>query len=94
MSAWAKPGVKCVCVADETRRLNDKGLPPFRKGEVLTISDVAEWPGFGLMLYFVERGPEQCGHIAGFRPVISKSQEQDVGLFVHHLESAPVGEDA
>jgi hypothetical protein len=33
-------------------------------------------------------------HVSAFRPLITGSQEQDVGLFTHHLESTPVGEDA
>jgi hypothetical protein len=74
--------------------LVDGGYPPFRKGDVLTVAASHMWAPHGLMLRFVEREIDHWGHVDGFRPLITKSQEQDVGLFVHHLESTPVGEDA
>lgn len=95
MSAWAQTGVKCVCVAVVTDG------PAVQ--EVCTITAICSEPR-GLFLYLegydawrpMPDGSQtrRSWHVSAFRPVITKSQEQDVGLFVHHLESTPVGEDA
>lgn len=91
MSSWAKPGVKCVCVK-EAHVLVDGGYAPFRKGDILTISASMVWHPYGLVLRFVEREDDHWGHVDGFRPIVNKTQEQDIALFTHHLEG--VGEDA
>jgi len=93
VSAWARPGVKCVCVKNSVRTVNDLGLPPFVKGQVFTITKVEESPIYGTLLYFVER-PRQWGHINGFRPLVTRTEQQDVALFHHLLTGKPVEVDA
>lgn len=40
------------------------------------------------------RGFDGWYQVSNFRPLITKSQEQDVGLFVHHLDDVRVTERA
>lgn len=89
MASWARPGVRCICIADPVRIVNDQGFRPFRRGEVLSIAS-SRITEFGLVLYFREREPNHWGHVDGFRPLVTRSQEQDMGLFRHHLTDAPV----
>lgn len=93
MSAWAKPGVKVVCIADAIGSVKSMGFPLFKKGQIFTIAFVDEC-SYGKFLGFVEEHPLHTGHINGFRPLITKTQEQDLALFVHHLDGLPVGADA
>lgn len=95
MSAWAKPGVKCVCV------LGVKNGPALR--EVCTISAVEAskgklWlylEGYDAWRHFEDGRRERHSWCStAFRPIVSRTEDQDISLFVHHLESTPVGEDA
>ena len=96
MSAWAKPGVKCVCIHDGWW----VAFGPERSGALpevngtYTIDSVVTGPDGDTYLVLAEFSPRDRFWVERFRPLIAKSQDQDVGLFVHHLESAPVGEDA
>lgn len=99
MSHWAKPGVKCVCVDnDEHPELvvgRDYTIISSRAPWVLAqgkygnksrflieVSGVRNWDGS--VFFAVER----------FRPLITKTQEQDVALFRHILDGLPIGENA
>ena len=86
MSAWAKPGVRCVCIKNSTRIINYQGMPPFLKGQTFTIAGVVQ-NEFGVALYFEERGPNQWAHISGFRPLIERTQEQDLEHFLPLLNT-------
>lgn len=97
MSAWAKPGVKCVCLFGKWA-LNGTGpiVAGPREGEICT---VASWPiadahgdvGFRLVGWV---GEQDVFLASCFRPLITKTQEEDLSLFAHHLDGLPVGEDA
>ena len=99
MSAWARPGVKCVCI--------DGNWPEWEMAEggvtrapmadeVLTISEVRK-DGY---LRFVEIPVQQGAGIGlawaveSFRPLITRTQQQDVALFRDLLVGLPVGGDA
>ena len=64
-------GMVVACIKDSMRVVNYLGYPPFRKGEILTISGMERVEPWGLMLYFVERSPNQRGHHLGFRPLVT-----------------------
>ena len=94
MSAWARPGVKVVCVDANAGRQSGRPVP-FSKGDVLTIQSISH----GGSLRFVEvphfRADIGCFvsyDPSRFRPVAptTRTQEQDVAMFRHLL--APVKE--
>lgn len=93
--SWAKPGVKCVCVDAKPNRLSDpvflmKWLP--LEGEVYTIKDVVLHPrSVAVTLEECSDDRLYCA-IWRFRPVVSRSQEQDVALFTHLLDGLPIRE--
>lgn len=106
MSAWARPGVKCVCVATSHAAL-DLGFAAPIVGRVYTIREVLDGPRFsdgvidhGVRLVEIVNPPARFGTtttepawvVAKFRPIITKTQEQDVAMFMQNLTK--VGEDA
>lgn len=88
VSAWAKPGVKCVCVDAEwyAEDLGSRRTPDPIKGQTYTIDEVVdggEYIGIvGFSLTYFET--------SGFRPLIT--QQDDVALFTHLLTGTPVRE--
>lgn len=107
MSAWAKVGAKCVCVANgfaSACKINEPEI-----GATYTIRTVEKYGdkiGVRLVevsnpatLWFDRHGRskndwEPCFLIEWFRPLITKTQEQDAELFRSLLTDLPVGEDA
>lgn len=95
MTSWAKPGVKCVCVVRGGQwygnlTLNEpmERLPAF--GEILTITSVAVTPG-GVGLRFEEYPDARLAcHVDHFRPLVTRTQEQDVELFQRIANGAKV----
>jgi len=95
MSSWAKPGVKCVCV--DVRGEPGKHLA---KGGIYTISaKMANRGNTGLfrnVLSFVlveVRNPlSPNGGFAAirFRPLVTRTQSQDLALFTPLLETQGV----
>lgn len=70
--------------------------------EVLTVKEVLgeeAWgfsgriPG-GAGLSFSELGHDWFFAIASFRPILTRTQEQDASLFKHHLDGLPAGANA
>lgn len=96
MAAWAKPGVKCVCIFGAFYPVYGETVPV--EGRTYTIRDV-QWHDdvkrTGIRLVEIVNGPmpytngvkEACFDVEQFRPLIatSKSVEDDVALFDHHL---------
>lgn len=91
MSAWAKPGVKVVCIADAIGSVKSMGFPLFKKGQIFTIAFVDEC-SYGKFLGFVEEHPLHTGHINGFRPLVTKTQEDDLAIFLPLLTDLRVRE--
>lgn len=96
MSAWARPGVKCVCVTDcgwTVSRFDDEPAAGPSLNDQLTIRAVGEDEG-GPWLEFVEwTAPDDQFHThhkgaPNFRPLISQSD--DVALIKSLLISNPV----
>lgn len=99
MSAWARPGVKVVCVDASSVVVPDTGLQLNRKYVIESV--FAGGPALGpngefrdgLQVSLV--GVSKPGGIGGygvyrFRPVTTRTQEQDVAIFRHLLDKAPV----
>lgn len=79
-------GMRVVCIRDTVRRLNDRGHPPFIKGQVFTIDDIRYFADYqGAFLHFAERPWDLLGHIAGFRPL----DERRLDIFRALLTKAP-----
>jgi len=106
MSNWAKPGVKCVCVARPKNGDLRGVLRVPDIGEVLTVREVfvglTEGGQEVVALKFHEIvnpltdtviGRAERGYPAfQYRPLITQSD--DVALFAHHLVGQPAGVDA
>lgn len=91
--SWAKPGVKCVCVdADSPPRsgiwLGDRLVA----GATYTIVAVTSSPlGLVGVTLLEADTPNPCGYwLARFRPLVTKTQEQDVAKFRHLLTPSPI----
>lgn len=96
MAHWAKPGVKCVCIdggspnSDGARLL---GRWPIT-GQVYTVDGFSIDEYYGVVLLHLAeipcaeqvRGVLRGWNAARFRPLITRTQEQDVSLFAHLLE--------
>lgn len=95
MAAWAKPGVRCVCIDDDWSDYHCKLLgiePPSRVpmlNEVLTIRAV--YPStirpYCLALQFSELGHEFGFPAHCFRPLTTRTLEQDMSHFTPLLTS-------
>ena len=85
MSSWAKAGVKCVFIYEGGGHgtiVNDRGfraMPVCR--QVYEISGVHQEEPYGLFLSLVGFPDQQFFHISAFRPLVPRTQEQDVALF-------------
>lgn len=81
MSAWAKPGVKCVCVEFTPIYIGARPHPADPvDGGVYTILGV--WHDEdGTFLQLAECDGDYGYEISDFRPLITRSQEDDVALF-------------
>jgi hypothetical protein len=102
MSAWAAPGAKCVCVDASHWNATSDSLIGWAElpveGEVYEIREVVNWLGdTGLRLVGVNNPLIPClyGEIAfnvtRFRPLITRTEEEDVAKFRHLLTPSPIG---
>lgn len=89
---WARPGVKVVCVEHDDLDLNGRPKSPtLTAGEIYTIERAyvdadGVWVAvFGLGLDY---------EIDGFRPLVTRSQEQDTAMFRKLLNTCPEALDA
>lgn len=94
MSHWAKPGVKCVYIVKRPPEKKPTRIPLQYLG-VYTIRAVIAHPITGeLGVYLVgveneihkESGMEKGYYLRAFRPLITRSQEQDMELFTPLLD--------
>ena len=92
MSTWAKPGVKCVCVKRGTWMIDDGSSRPGPMfGEICTIHAV-ETSGTSIIL---EGYRTNIGYdITRFRPLVTRTQEQDLEQFIPLLSTKPHEVDA
>jgi len=87
MSAWAKPGVKCVCVDDSP---SIYGACDLEVGRIYVITARMETP-FGVGINVAGARSKALGfHLWRFRPLVTKTQEQDVAQFRHLLTPSPI----
>lgn len=102
MSSWARPGVKCVCV-DNLHRTRARENPVLVVGRVYEVTKVVSITGNTVGPYRHERkGLVLAGvlnpydvkdgafALSRFRPLVTKTQEQDVAIFRHHLSDEPI----
>lgn len=108
MSSWAKPGVKCVCIASPERVEAGRRKRPWgnfpSSGGIYTIrGSVFGSNGQHFILLEEVQNPPRLSTVgvvewgfpvSGFRPLITRTQQQDVELFRSLLTDLPVGEDA
>ncbi|MAN77806.1 MAG: hypothetical protein CML24_11585 [Rhizobiales bacterium] len=96
--AWAVPGAKVVCVVTGPLPESDPIDPLWEPsvGKVYTISAVIDHPRW--LSVMLEESPldDWCYSARRFRPVIDRTQEQDVAIFAPLLtqKSIHVSEDA
>lgn len=81
-----KNGDRVVCIADSVSRVNDLGMPGFRKGQVFTIASMEWHEPFGLFLGFEERDCRIIGHVDGFRKI--QPRATDISVFEAMLHGA------
>ena len=102
MSAWARPGVKVVCV-DARQSLGPNVLVEGAVYEIAAvftsrINSVRRGYGDHLLVTLVgEANPYSSsgGWMAErFRPIVTRTQEDDVALLLRLLTDLPVGEEA
>lgn len=100
MSNWAKPGVKCVCV-DNIIPIGPEVMQCLEAGKMYTIRAVEHFEGgMGITVneivnpsfMYNEGISEPVYRLDRFRPLITRTQEQDVALFKSLLNKvvAPV----
>lgn len=107
MTSWAVPGAKCVCVDDSawcfTHAVNLQRASLPKRGEVYVIRSVLSRGdgGLGLRLEGLDNssiptisGDEVSFRIARFRPLVTKTQEDDLAIFLPLLTDLRVGTDA
>lgn len=87
MASWAKKGVECVCVArswwvHQTGEKVPNAGPAYR--ETVVVMDVWVRPDDGRTVVRL-KGHEGWFNVAGFRPMVRRTQEQDVALFASLL---------
>lgn len=99
MSAWARPGVKCVCVDDRPAVKSGVTTSYLVKGNTYVISSVQSETlrhyrtlQVGTIISVKLSGIDtRTGYnLERFRPLITQSD--DIALFAHHLDG--VGVDA
>lgn len=92
MNSWVKPGAKCVFV-DHTPGLNPN--PASRKGDICEILEVDTIQGH-LAVRAREingrwvHGYNEWAKASRFRPLISKTQEQDIEMFLRIASPSPL----
>lgn len=101
MSAWARPGVKCVCIHTGPWILREEADPGAEigpdvhpdTGEVCTIAGVRLRRSGVIALLIDGYGSNEYA-VHHFRPLITRTQEQDVALFRQIIAQVPAGVDA
>lgn len=94
---WAKPGAACVCV-DVISRLNGLSLPSLVEGRVYTIEAIGPYPVGrfkGSPCVWLLGVPNKADTFKAFllerfRPLVSRTQEQDVEMFLSLLNPSPL----
>lgn len=99
MSSWAARGVKCVYVGVSPHK--NTRIIPLERGGTYTIRAVFLHPSRGELGCLLEEvtnelsdyfGIEMGYILTNFRPLATRTQEQDLAIFLPLLETA--GEDA
>jgi len=84
--------MQCVCITDVWTCVSRPGMAPgIAKGDVLTISEVETIEGEPY-LTFRETSATRCYYAGGFRPLVKRTQEQDVAKFAHLLNPIHIEE--
>lgn len=93
---WAVPGARMVCIKEDKWALIGDGeegegiddVGPKSK-EICTIDRVDPVPYDGEIFVFIVGYGDKYG-LRGFRPLITKTEDQDIALFDHYLNTERV----
>lgn len=89
MSDWAKPGVKCQCINADWQNVSGTSVAPLAQlGHIYTIRDTEMRLG-RLCLCFMELPPDHGYQATSFRPLVTRTQEQDVRAIKSMLRELP-----
>lgn len=92
--SWARVGAKCVCTFDFSSFITADEVVP-KKGEIYTISEIvviSDNPGFRFSEIVnkpnqYKDGVNECAfYVNCFRPLITRTLEQDMEIFAPLLE--------
>lgn len=84
--AWARVGAKVVAIHNVGFVVNDNGTRRILKGEIHEIDGVDNDPEYGVLLHLVGFPPLTWHEIVLFRPLVTRTAEQDIAEhFAHHL---------
>jgi hypothetical protein len=89
--SWAVPGAKVVCIKAPMSRYStcaDRSEPVFGGKYTIDCDGVLYRRGV-FYIGLSEMHPDSMFRLRLFRPIISKSQEQDVAMFKSLLHTAP-----
>lgn len=94
--AWVRPGAKCISLYDfPDARAHGFDAP--RAGTIYTVREIDQGPGVYDCIRVMEITNPTCDDgwepswvIKRFRPVVTRSQEQDVAIFRPILDQVPV----
>lgn len=91
MSAWARPGVQCVCIAQTWRTNNPEVLPEAgpAKGARCVIASVEIDEG-GTWLTLKGFNDLHSFSVRAFRPLLRQSEAQDLAVFYSMLDEVGV----
>lgn len=77
MSAWAKPGVKCICIDDSWGRTGSGKEPLINRGHIYTVANV-NGPWLRIVEVRNSFGDPAGYRIDRFRPLVEDSDDEEI----------------
>ncbi len=88
LRAWPSVGMKCECIDDSLWSCEpEPGYEHPKKGDILTVIEVCMDSKTGLV--FAEKSRDDVYWVVLFRPLVTKTQEDDVGMFKELTSDIP-----
>lgn len=89
MASWAKVGAKCVCVEPgDWDNINGDDLSGPSLGEICTIISVSA-DDVDIWVTLAEYSRNDEFRSEAFRPIVTKTQEQDIEMFLRIANDTP-----
>lgn len=89
LPSWVRKGVKVICIRDfrEARTVDDLGYTSLpTRGDVYTIvTTIHAYGQIGIVL--AEFEPDHYFDLRGFRPLVTRTLEQDLSIFAPLLKT-------